>query len=187
MKKQQKTDYFESTTKPSLFLGEASFTVPLLEKTNPILTPKISLQPLILQWFTTISFKIPQKKRTQLKPILTPLKPSLFSGETSFSGNLFLRNKPNLSSLKLTATTCCMGTYNDLQTKPKNGANPNKPNFKAHKKTADRSLRIGQRFEIHNPTLFTCWSHLVWQNLAVFPSSASQASVPVLSPRPRRS
>ncbi len=87
MKKQQKTDYFENTRKPSLFSGEPANSLPLLEKTNPILTPQISLQPLILQLVTTISFKIPQKKRTQLKPIKANLQ-HLFRGENLFKNTL---------------------------------------------------------------------------------------------------
>ena len=147
MKKQQKTDYCENATKPSLFSGEPANRVPLLEKTNPILTPQISLQPLILQWFTTLLFKIPQKKRTQLKPISNTIKPSLFLGETSFSGNLFLRNKPNFNHSNITTTSYITVVYNDSQTKPKNGANPNKPNLKPISKPQNRRFSIASAKE----------------------------------------
>ena len=146
MKKQQKPETPQNTTEPSLFLREASFTGPLLEKTNPILTPQISLQPLILQLVTTIFFKIPQKKRTQLKPIFslhpspdsdggdkkrraqaTRRKASLFLGIPVFLKILFLGNKPNFPTQRITTTTCKRSTYNDLhpQNHKKSKPNPN--------------------------------------------------------------
>ena len=49
MKKQQKTDYFENITKPSLFLRKPSFLLPLIcknkpnsKKPAPLLTPEIT-------------------------------------------------------------------------------------------------------------------------------------------------
>ncbi len=54
--------------------------------------------------------------------------PQLKVEKPALSQNLFMRNKPNLNNSEFTANPCDMGGYNDLQTKPKNGANPNKPN-----------------------------------------------------------
>ena len=101
MEKTWKNDKKQTTLKtlafPRFFQKNPHFRVPLLEKTNPILTPQISLQPLILQLVTTISFKIPQKKRTQLKPIPKKEKPQL-SGDTQ-AKNKKMKFKANLDGL----------------------------------------------------------------------------------------
>ena len=46
--------------------------------------------------------------------------------------NKKMRNKANLSSQKLTATTCSIGTYNDLHPKSQKGAKPINPITNAH-------------------------------------------------------
>ncbi|KKK56447.1 hypothetical protein LCGC14_3064440, partial [marine sediment metagenome] len=68
------------------------------------------------------------------------IKTSFFLGEPALLRNLFLRNKANSATSKLTITYCSRGTYNDLQTKPQNGANPNKPNLKPISNTLKPSL-----------------------------------------------
>ena len=70
------------------------------------------------------------KKQQKMKQSQSTTKPSLLLGIIPKSQNLFLRNEPNFNTLKLTATTCPAMVYNDLQTKPKNGTNPNEPNLK---------------------------------------------------------
>ncbi|HEG44243.1 MAG TPA: hypothetical protein ENH94_09365 [Phycisphaerales bacterium] len=67
-------------------------------------------------------------------------KTSFFSGEPAFLQNLFLRNKANFNSVKLTATSYNTVAYNTSKTKPKNGANPNKPNQSQFQNPQNRRL-----------------------------------------------
>jgi len=128
MKKQQKPETPQNTTEPSLFLREASFTGPLLEKTNPILTPQISLQPLILQWFTTLLFKIPQKKQTQLKPISTPPKTLTFIGRTPVFETYFLWKTNPISQIQESLQPLAKERLTTFFTpKSTKKTNPNKP------------------------------------------------------------
>ena len=71
-------------------------------------------------------------------------KPSLFSGESLVLRNLFLRNKPNFNHSNITATSYITVVYNTYKTKPKNGANPNKPNLKPISSTTKPSLFPGE-------------------------------------------
>ena len=57
-------------------------------------------------------------------------KPSNQIGKGAFSQNLFCRNKPNFNHPNITPTPYDRVTYSDLQPNPKNGTNPNKPNFR---------------------------------------------------------
>jgi hypothetical protein len=107
---------------------------------------------------TTIFFKIPQKKRTQLKPIkpnfftsskpnFSPLHrrgfPLLFQRVPVFLKNLFLGSKPNFPTQRITATTCKRGTYNDFhpQTNKKNKPKTN-PIQSQFQKRRNRSFRV---------------------------------------------
>ena len=58
----------------------------------------------------------------------------LFAGNAHYLQNLFLRNKPNFNHSNITATSYVTLGYDTSQTKPKNGANPNKPNQSQFKK-----------------------------------------------------
>ena len=53
----------------------------------------------------------------------------LFSGKGAFSHNLFCRNEPNFNCSISTATSYNKRVYNASHPKPKNGTNPNEPNF----------------------------------------------------------
>jgi hypothetical protein len=75
------------------------------------------------------------KKQQKTDYFENTTKPSLFSGEPPFPGNLLLRNKPNFNHSNITATSYMTESYNALQTKPKNGANPNKPNFRRSRRS----------------------------------------------------
>ena len=51
------------------------------------------------------------------------------TGNSAISQTLYLRNKPNFNHSNITATSYVTVAYDTSQTKPQNGANPNKPNF----------------------------------------------------------
>ena len=70
------------------------------------------------------------KKQQKTEIRQNTIKPSLFSGMIPFLRNLFMRNEPNLSSQKLTVTSCSTVVYNASQPNTKNGTNPNEPNFR---------------------------------------------------------
>ena len=67
--KKQKTDHFESTTKPPLFLGEASFLLPLICKNEPNFnTSNIIATSYITVVYNDLLPEFRQKKRTQNEP-----------------------------------------------------------------------------------------------------------------------
>ncbi len=126
-----------NTTKPSDISGKGVFLLPLICKNEPNFPdPRNTATPCSGSPYSNLLSELRQKSKpkanpiqTQSKPISNTTKPSFLLGNSAKLKTLLLRNKANFNSLKLTATTCCIGTYNDLKTKPKNGANPNKPNF----------------------------------------------------------
>ena len=84
------------------------------------------------------------KNCKKTKAFESTTKHSLFSGETALLRNLFLRNKPNFNHSKRIASTYSNGSYNVLQPKPKNGANPNKANLPVAAKRSEDGKPISK-------------------------------------------
>ncbi len=70
----------------------------------------------------------PLRDKIRANSCLLVVQPSLFPDKPALSRNLFLRNEPNFTSTEINISNCIRDIYNDFQTKPKIGTNPNEPN-----------------------------------------------------------
>lgn len=143
MKKQQNTETPQNTTKTAPFLDKNMISA------NKNMKNKANLnrQKFTATSCSTVNYndfspktqngtkpnkanfrQVASKPWRRRMPISNTTKPSLLLGKRTLLGNLYLRNKPNFNHSNIIATSYTTVVYNDLQTKPKNGANPNKPN-----------------------------------------------------------
>ncbi len=90
VKKQQKTDYFESTTKPSLFLGEPSFSSTLICKNKPNFPdPGITATPCSSSPYSNLLSELQQKNKPNTNPISTPQNPHFYWEKPHFRETFF--------------------------------------------------------------------------------------------------